>query len=113
MKYLMNQVELEQLLGLQESAEPVPDFAVIYFTATWCGACRSLDLDRLERTVFQPTWYKCDVDQNQYSPGYCNVRAIPTFVVIYNKKVQDTLQHNNTDKVIEWLQGHVKAASKN
>ena len=102
----MSQVQLEEMLGLQQPEDPttvIPSFAVIYFTASWCGACRALDLDRLQRLVPEPAWFKCDVDQNQYSPGFCNVRSIPTFVVIKDKKVVGTLQSNNTDKVAAWI----------
>ena len=106
MKALISQIQLEEMLGIQTPADPnevPPTFAVIYFTASWCGACRALNLDYLQKMVPSPTWYKCDVDQNQYSPGYCNVRAIPTFVVIKNKMVVGSLQSNSTDKVIAWL----------
>jgi thioredoxin-like negative regulator of GroEL len=106
MKLLTSQIELEELLGRQQNPDPnaiIPTFAVIYFTASWCSACKALDLDRIQRSLPEPTWYKCDVDQNQYSPGYCNIRSIPSFVVIKDKKVAGTFQSNTTDKVIQWV----------
>ena len=107
MRYLMSQPEFEAMLGMQEplDKEPIPNFIIVYFTATWCGACRRLDLERLESAVSEATWYKCDVDQNNYTPGYCSVRAIPAFVAILNKKVVGTFQNNDTDKVIAWAKG--------
>ena len=123
MRYLMNQPEFETLLGMQgpegeaveavNSAlgprrnEAVPDFAIVYFTATWCGACRRLDVDRLESVVSEAVWYKCDVDQNNYTPGYCSIRAIPAFVAIRNKKFVGTLQSNDTERVIAWAKGFI------
>jgi beta-lactam-binding protein with PASTA domain len=32
-------------------------------------------------------WLKCDVDQNNYTPGYCGIRSIPSFIVVANGKV--------------------------
>jgi thioredoxin-like negative regulator of GroEL len=105
MKPLISHVEFEQLIGLQQPDPGVklPFFTVIYFTAGWCGACRSLDLDAIEKAVPGANWLKCDIDQNDYTPGYCGVRSIPTFLIVHNKKVVGTLTSNNTQKVIEWV----------
>ncbi len=112
MKYLMTQEEFEQLIGVQPAPPDtvLPQFTVIYFTATWCGACRRLDMPRLEAAVPEANWLKCDVDQNNYTPGYCGVRSIPTFLVVVNKKVVGTLGSNDTDKVIGWIRSFIPAA---
>jgi thioredoxin-like negative regulator of GroEL len=105
MKLLISQIEFEQLIGLQEP-EPgtvLPLFTVIYFTAGWCGACRALDLPAIEAAVPGVNWLKCDIDQNDYTAGYCGIRSIPTFLIINNKKVVEKFSSNNTQKVIDWL----------
>jgi thioredoxin-like negative regulator of GroEL len=104
MKYLMEQAEFETLIGRGEypNAE-VPPFTIVYFTAAWCGACRSIDLNSLTTTFPTINWLKCDVDQNQYTPGYCAVRSIPTFLAIKNKKIIDRLQSNDTDVIEKWV----------
>jgi thioredoxin-like negative regulator of GroEL len=99
MKYLMTQEELEQLIGLQPATEPLPDLTVVYFTATWCGPCRALNTAHLEEALPEINWLKCDVDQNNYSPGYCGVRSIPTFITIYKKKIVNTFTSSNTENV--------------
>lgn len=106
MKYLMDQAEFETLIGRGEypNAE-VPPFTIIYFTASWCGACRSIDLNALTTSFPKINWLKCDVDQNQYTPGYCAVRAIPTFIAIKNKKIVDKLQSNDNDTIEKWIIG--------
>jgi thioredoxin-like negative regulator of GroEL len=48
-------------------------------------------------------WLKCDIDQNDYTAGYCGIRSIPTFLIINNKKVVEKFSSNNTQKVIDWL----------
>lgn len=105
MRELADQQEFEQLIGIGDPPSfPVPRLTIIYFTATWCGACRSLDLPSLETMSDNVLWLKCDIDNNNYTPGYCNVRSIPTFLAIADKKVIGMLQHNKTAKVQEWVQ---------
>ena len=101
----MTQEEFEQLIGVQPVPDgtPVPAFTVIYFTATWCGACRRLNMPALEYVLPEVNWLKCDVDQNNYTPGYCGVRSIPAFVVIKNKKVLGNFQSTSNEKVEEWV----------
>jgi thioredoxin 1 len=104
----MNQEEFEQLTGLQPLpvGTSLPAFTVIYFTATWCGACRRLDLPALEAALPDVNWLKCDVDQNNYTPGFCGVRSIPSFLIVKNKKVIASLQATTNDKVEEWVRSH-------
>ncbi len=105
MRYLISHNELEQLLGRQEPDPGVvlPHFTVIYFTANWCGACRRLDLPAIEASLPEANWLKGDVDVNSFSAGFCNVRSIPTFCVIADKKLVATLGSSETGKVIAWL----------
>lgn len=104
MKYLMNQAEFETLIGRGEFPDAkVPPFTVIYFTATWCGACKALDTNALELDNPDVNWLKCDVDQNNYTPGYCNIRSIPTFLAIKNKQIVSTLQSTKNSDVSKWV----------
>lgn len=109
MKYLMTQDEFEQLLGRQPSEVELPRFTVIYFTANWCGACRRLDLPALEAAFPAVNWLKCDVDQNHYTPGYCGVRSIPTFLIVADQKVVGTLTNNQNEAVAAFIQQHYDA----
>ena len=95
MKYLMSQEEFEELLKPSK-----PRFTAIYFGATWCGPCKRVDLGALEATGIE--WLKCDVDQNNYTPGYCGVRSIPAFMVVANGAVTGPFQGDNSE-VIEWV----------
>ena len=105
MKSLISQIEFEELIGLQEPADgsTPPPFSVIYFTASWCGACRRLDVPAIEAATPEVNWLKCDVDENNYTGGYCGVRSIPTFIVVANKKVGATLSASSNQKVIDWV----------
>jgi thioredoxin-like negative regulator of GroEL len=112
MRLLISQIEFEELIGLQEP-EPgtvVPNFTVIYFTAAWCSACRRLDMGAVEAATPGVNWLKCDVDQNNYTAGYCGVRSIPSFIIIRDKKVAGTLQSNDNQKVVDWVRSHMDLA---
>ena len=103
----MSQEEFENLLGRGENVTDTPPFTIVYFTATWCGACRNLNPTRIMYETPEVNWLKCDIDQNDYTAGYCGIRSIPTFLCIKNKKVVGTLQSTNDEEVIKWVKSNV------
>lgn len=105
----MTQEEFEQLTGVQPVPEgtTVPTFSVIYFTASWCGACRRLNMPALEAALPEVNWLKCDVDQNNYTGGYCGVRSIPSFIIVKNKKVSEIFQSTSNDAVEKWIRANM------
>jgi thioredoxin-like negative regulator of GroEL len=109
MRLLNTQIEFEELIGLQEIEEGVeiPKFTVVYFTAIWCTACRRLDMGAIEAATPGINWLKCDVDQNNYTAGYCGVRSIPSFLIVANKKILSTLQSTDNQKVIDWVNSYI------
>lgn len=102
MLYLETQDQFEVLLGKQSSNLPVPDLSVIWFSAEWCGPCRKIDINTLIKE-YPANWLKCDIDRNDYTAGYCNIRSIPTFMIIYKKKILGILGSSNTFEILEWL----------
>jgi hypothetical protein len=48
-------------------------------------------------------WYKCDIDENDYTPGYCGVRSIPAFLAIVNGNVKPLFVSSDTQKVVDWI----------
>ena len=123
MKEGITQEEVEQLLRRRPApeGETVPSLAIIYFTAKWCTACKKLDLPRIiaaasafpegaaaaaVATATPATWYKCDADENTYTPGFCGVRSLPSFMIIRGGTAIGPYGSSNTEKVIQWLQEH-------
>jgi thioredoxin-like negative regulator of GroEL len=108
MELLLDHSVFEALIGRQESEKPLPGLCIVYFTASWCGPCRRLRLADIMGCV-SPTvhWYKCDIDANSYTAGFCNIRSIPTFMIIHDKKIVATLSNSDSDKVIAWLRATV------
>lgn len=103
MMLLRTQEEFEILLGRVPTENPIPSLTVIYFTAKWCNACKRLDLAEIQNTLSKANWLKCDIDQNDYTAGYCGIRSIPQFLVIKDKKLMGQLGDSRTEKVVEWL----------
>jgi thioredoxin-like negative regulator of GroEL len=109
---LVDQELFETFLGLQPSEAPIPGLIVIWFSAKWCGPCRRINEAVLLESNPEPKWYKCDIDQNNYTAGFCNIRSIPSFIAIADKKIVASLQSNDTQAITNWVQGLVKTYSK-
>ena len=99
---LENQEQFEALLNPANKAH-VPEAVVVYFTASWCGACTRLNHAQIQASNPNIVWYKCDVDQNKYTLGYCGLQKIPSFAVIKNSKFLGKFTTSDTATVIETL----------
>jgi thiol-disulfide isomerase/thioredoxin len=76
-----------------------------YHTATWCSACKRLDLPAIIKAAEEKgvSIWKIDVDVNEYTTGYCGVRSMPTFQMCIPKKIVTTLQSSDTPTVLDWI----------
>jgi len=75
---------------------------IVKFSAEWCGPCKRIQIDYL-MNLFPANWLKCDIDKNDYTAGYCNIRSIPTFLIIYKKKILGIKSSANTNEISNWL----------
>ena len=82
---------------------------IIRFTASWCNPCKRINTQTLLNLSDQIKWYVCDIDENDYTPGYCGVKTIPCFLAIVNGVPQPLFQSSDTMKVAEWIKGGFKA----
>lgn len=98
---LQTQIQFEELLN-QESKDNSGN-VIVYFTASWCGACKKLDLDKLQQLDTNIRWYKCDVDENKYTLGYCGLKSIPSFAFIKNGKFLGKFSSSNTEMVSDMI----------
>lgn len=102
---LPTQEMFEGLLKPELDGKVAAAEVIVYFTASWCKACKKLDLDALQAQRPGVVWYKCDVDENTYSLGYAGCQKIPSFVFIKGGKFADKISSNSTelvaDKIIE------------
>lgn len=93
--------------------EPLPPLAVIYFTATWCKKCKTLDLPTITSTLPKATWYLNDIDENENTYAFCSLQSIPSFVVIQEKKYKGkfdvkTIMEINIQMTKEYAKTHTK-----
>lgn len=78
---------------------------LVYFTAAWCAPCKKLDYNALCLAAHERglTLWKCDDTVNNYTAGYCGVRAFPTFAFFTPKTVASIYKSNNTEEVADWI----------
>ena len=105
---LPSQEFFESLIKKNPSKPHYP-IVIIKFGATWCGPCKRLDMDFLTNLSEHIKWYECDVDENDYTPGYCGVKGIPAFLAIVNGNAQPLYVQSDTMKVAQWIKGGFKA----
>ena len=85
------------------SSRTPPFLIVIYFTAKWCGPCKSVNLNRVVNYRKGIDWYLCDVDENDYSAGYCQVRSVPSWLAVHRGKPLPLFQSSNDLEICRWL----------
>ncbi len=101
---LEDQLVLESLLSRgNPNYKPAFPIVVIYFTASWCRACKAVSIPELMSLRSDIKWYKCDVDDNQYSPSYCGVSAIPAFQAIVNGVPLQLMPTSDMGKLREFI----------
>jgi thiol-disulfide isomerase/thioredoxin len=85
----------------------------VYFTASWCGPCRRLDLDAIEaaaKATGIPIW-KVEQTVNDYTAGYCDVRSLPTFILAKPKEIVSRVSSSSTLDVVTWMSQFPKIPS--
>ncbi len=86
---------------------------LVYFTADWCGACKRVDWEFILEEFPDLPVYKCDVDVNKYTPGFCGVRSIPNFLMITGtKQIEGPVQTSDTAKIASWIHTTLTKAAK-
>jgi len=80
----------------------------VKFEAAWCKPCKNINAQYLLSLSDKIKWYKCDIDENDYTPGYAGVRQIPAFLAIVNGQPQPLFVSSDTMKVAEWIKNGFK-----
>ena len=101
---MMSPLSQEYLESLLKMPDP-PFLVIIYFTAKWCRPCNNVNLERVVNFRKDVQWMLCDVDENGYSFGYCQGKAIPAWLAIVRGKAQPLVQLSSDLDICKWLQG--------
>lgn len=100
---LLTQLQFEGLLEKTSNKVNLNKAIVVYFTASWCGACTKLDFTAIQASNPNIVWYKCDIDVNKYTLGYCGLSKIPSFVFIKDGKFLGKFTSSDTGMVIDMI----------
>ena len=106
MEKLLSQEQFEGFIASPNSStKEFSPLVIIYFTAKWCGACKRIDWNQIlnESRSIQMKLYVCDIDVNEYTAGYCDVRAVPSFQAIVAGKPVKLFSSSNTGDIMNWI----------
>ena len=103
---LTTQEQYEELWFGRATHTVGPGPYLVWFSAKWCRPCQQMDKALLEAAASRAgiPFYYCDETVNKYTPGYCDVRAFPTFMIFRPGAVVGTLTSSNTTVVARWIQ---------
>ena len=108
---LASHEEFEAMYSPGPDQAPLKEPVLIYFTASWCGACRGLDWDFITSEFPSLPVYKCDIDINKYTSGFCGVKAIPSMLMLYpGKRIVGPIQTSNTARLATWIHTTLKTS---
>jgi thioredoxin-like negative regulator of GroEL len=101
---LRTQEEFEAMYFLSKDHPPLSSPVLIWFSAKWCGPCKRVNYKELQAAFPNLKIFKCDVDENNYTPGFVGVRSIPSFIILYGPKtLSSPFQSSDTKAIIEWV----------
>ena len=86
-----------------------PNYPILLnFSASWCGPCKRVDWNMICEEFPTLQIYKCDIDENSYTPGFCGVKSIPSFAILKGpKQIVGPEQMSDTAKICSWIFGAI------
>lgn len=97
--------ELTEFSDFQAQLDSGTPF-VVWFSATWCGPCRSIDAEAVAAaaTKAKVTLFHCDVDAGKRIAQVCGIRSIPTFMAFVGGEPDNKLSTSNTVAICGFIE---------
>lgn len=104
----MNTITDENINNILEKEE----YLFLYFSASWCGPCKKL-LPLVEELNNRNTndkliFYYVNIDENEKLCSSCNIKQVPSYGIIKNKKVLGLDTGSDINKVGDLLKNCIK-----
>jgi thioredoxin 1 len=95
---------LEMSLGEFKIRRKASDGVVVFFTAKWCGPCKTMYAifdDMKKQSPDNMDMFKIDVDKSEEVNNYCEISSMPTFRFYCQGKLLSTFSGANEKQLIE------------
>lgn len=104
----MNNISDENITVILEKDE----YLFFYFSASWCGPCKKL-LPLVEELNNRNTndkliFYYVNIDENEKLCSSCNIKQVPSYAIIKDKKVLGLDSGSDISKVGNLLKDCLK-----
>ncbi|KAH7846105.1 hypothetical protein Vadar_010015 [Vaccinium darrowii] len=89
-------------------AKNIPKLMVVDFSATWCGPCKMMEpvINAMSAKFTEVEFIKIDVDELKDVAQEFGVKAMPTFVLLKQGKVVDTVVGAKKDELEKKVEKH-------
>ena len=89
--------------NINEILNDTDNYLFFYFTATWCGPCKRIasSIVKLDEGLTEKKikFCKVDIDENDEFCEKCNIKSVPTFIIVKDKKIIGTVNGANIKQV--------------
>ena len=93
--------------NINETLEDKDNFLFFYFTASWCGPCKRIapSIEKLDEGLKDKkiVFCKVDIDDNDKFSEKCEIKSVPTFIIMKDKKILGTVNGSDINKVGELI----------
>ena len=98
--------------NINDTLSDTDNFLFFYFTASWCGPCKRIapSIVKLDEGLKdKPILFcKVDIDNNDEFSEKCEIKSVPTFIIIKDKKILGNVNGSNIEKVGELIKNCCK-----
>ena len=97
-------VSLDSPHTLEELITNNYEKTVLYFSAKWCGPCKTIhphieEFANSNENNNKILFIKIDIDEHEELSAMCEIESLPTFKIYENKNLYNTIDGADKDKL--------------